>query len=215
MSSASKEADVRARKQLLRKAVRAKLKALTDDELQTQSERVWQRLFAMEEYQTAKSIGLFLSMPKGEIRTEMAIADASKAGKAIYVPEVGKNFEQADMDLLKVPIHANSEELFYHHWPRNKWGIPEPPPNLELPAAAPGDIDLIIVPGLAFDHQGDRLGQGKGYYDRFIARMCAGAHAPRLIAVGLECQLVDEHIPTNDYDRRMDMVLLPHLVIKN
>ena len=64
---------------------------------------------------------------------------------------------------------------FYDGWPRNRWGIPEPPVSDDAAdddaVAKPGDIDLLVVPGLAFDAAGRRLGQGKGYYDRFIARM--------------------------------------------
>ena len=58
---------------------------------------------------------------------------------------------------------------------------------------------------------GDRLGQGKGYYDRFIQRMCndKDKKAPFLVAVGLQAQVLDETIPIAKYDRRMDMVLLP------
>lgn len=206
--------DIRSRKQTVRKQVRANLRALTGDEIVKQSLKVWERLFQLPEYQQARSVGLFLSMPSGEIQTEMAIRHAVANGKHVYVPQVGKNFEQAEMELLKVPIKNQSDsELFYESWPRNKWHIPEPPSELEefMVAATPGDIDVLVVPGLAFDRVGNRLGQGKGYYDRFIARMCAASSAkpPTLVAVSLECQLVDE-IPVHTYDRSMDFILLPN-----
>ena len=83
---------------------------------------------------------------------------------------------------------------------------------MPIATAQPGDIDVLVVPGLAFDRQGERCGQGKGYYDRFIERMCANTTSknPFLVAVGLQAQLlVEGGIPVAKYDRRMDMVLLP------
>ncbi|CAB9499952.1 Probable 5-formyltetrahydrofolate cyclo-ligase [Seminavis robusta] len=238
-------------KKVLRKQVRSKLKALTKETIQEQSIKVWDRLFQLPQYQTAKSVGLFLSMPKGEIDTDPALKHAMEHNKTIYVPEVGKNFELADMELLQVIVNkeekekdkegepkeskeeppvkkprldeeekepstttttttTTSQDLFHKNWPRNKWGIPEPPADMPIVTAKPGDIDLLVVPGLAFDRNGDRLGQGKGYYDRFIERMCQGDQkGPYLVAVGLQAQVVDESIPVAQYDRRMDMVLLP------
>jgi 5-formyltetrahydrofolate cyclo-ligase len=213
------EPDVRAQKQALRKEVRARLKELSVEQIELESQKVWDRLFEIPAYQQAKSIGVFLSMPKGEIHTDPVLLDATQKGKDIYVPQVGKNFEQCDMELLKVSYsrdEATKNFLFHHGWPRNKWGIPEPPPQSLLQPASPGDIDVLIVPGLAFDLDGNRLGQGKGYYDRFIARMMSpGAKPPALIAVGLDCQFVDHMpVPTHHHDQPMDIVLLPSRVIK-
>ena len=238
--SNSSEDEIRVRKQQIRKQVRDRLKALTNEEIKRQSQQVWERLFALPVYQQAKSVGLFLSMPTGEIDTDPALENAVKSGKDIYVPQVGKNFEQADMDLLKVVAavggggggafdkkEQDDGKLFHHSWPRNKWHIPEPPADMPLQKASPGDIDVLVVPGLAFDRNGDRLGQGKGYYDRFIERFTSSSSdddddddddgetkkTPALIAVALDCQLVPS-IPVHDYDRRMDLVLLPSETIE-
>lgn len=204
------DCDIVTKKKQLRKQVRSKMRELSKQDIKGQSLQVWKRLFDLPVYQEAKSIGLFLSMPSGEIDTDPAIRHAVEAGKQIYVPQVGKNFEQADMELLKVEqTAANPEELFHHSWPRNKWEIPEPPPEMPIVLAKEGDIDVLVVPGLAFDRKGERLGQGKGYYDRFIQHMIStDKKIPRLIAVGLTCQLVDE-IPVESYDKRMDLVLIP------
>jgi 5-formyltetrahydrofolate cyclo-ligase len=204
------DASVQERKQALRKEIRARMKELSREDILLESSKVWDRLFELPAYKTSRSVGIFLSMPAGEIATEALIQDAVRTGKDIYVPQVGKNFEQADMDLLKVVDPKTKDgTLFHHAWPRNKWGIPEPPPDMQVVVAKPGDLDLIIVPGLGFDKEGNRLGQGKGYYDRFIARMALGSDKPPyLVAVGLDCQLV-ESIPFGDHDRPMDKVLLP------
>jgi 5-formyltetrahydrofolate cyclo-ligase len=207
-------ASVPERKQALRKEIRARMKALSREEILVESSKVWERLFELPEYKASRSVGIFLSMPAGEIATEAVIQDAVRTGKDIYVPQVGKNFEQADMEMLKViDPKAADGTLFHHAWPRNKWGIPEPPPTAKVVVAKPGDLDLIVVPGLSFDNEGNRLGQGKGYYDRFIERMTVGSDKPPyLVAVGLDCQLV-ESIPVSDHDRPMDKVMLPSQAI--
>jgi len=71
----------------------------------------------------------------------------------------------------------------------------------------------LIVPGLGFDANGGRLGQGKGYYDRFIEGMRRdGDGKPLLVAVGLEASLVEgEGIPMMEHDFRMDMVVLSNV----
>lgn len=208
--STTDDDEIRQKKQALRKEIRARVKLLTKEDIQEQSLKVWERLFALPQYQSAKSVGLFLSMPKGEIETDRALHHAIQNGKSVYVPQVGQNFERCDMDLLKVVIEdPPSDEIFHEHWPRNKWGIPEPPSDMPIVNAKPGDLDLLVVPGLGFDRKGNRLGQGKGYYDRFIARMTEDNAPLPLIAVGLTSLLVDGDIPINEYDRQMDMILMP------
>mmetsp|Transcript_12101 Transcript_12101/g.33315 ORF Transcript_12101/g.33315 Transcript_12101/m.33315 type:complete len:230 (-) Transcript_12101:914-1603(-) len=206
---------IRDQKKVLRKQVRSKVREMTDEQVVEQSHKVWSRLFQSPQYQSAKTVGLFLSMPQNEIKTDEALKDALKNGKDIYVPQVGSNFEKSDMDLLKVVVDAkeDGDAIFHAAWPRNKWGIPEPPEEMPKELAQPGDIDLLIVPGLAFDRNGNRLGQGKGYYDRFIARMSSDGRTLPLIAVCMLPQLVDGSIPVDTYDRTMMMILTPDEVI--
>lgn len=214
--------DVRQAKQSLRKHIRSKLSSLTPEEITSQSKTVWDELYKLPQYQSATSVGLFLSMPKGEIKTDEPCQKVLNDGKDLYVPRVGLDFEQCDMDLIKVPVpeKSNSDndsdneknEIFHKDWPRNKWGIPEAPVDVEYDLAQPGNLDLLIVPGLAFDRDGGRLGQGKGYYDRFITKMSVDEKKrPLLVAVGMEPSFVEEGIPTHEHDRHMDLVILPQL----
>jgi 5-formyltetrahydrofolate cyclo-ligase len=207
--------DTREQKQALRVLIRSRMKDLSPNETATQSAKVWERLFALPEYKQANSVGLFLSMPKHEIDTDIVLVDAIRNNKTVYVPQVGKNFELAEMDLIKVILPEDlsaTDTIFHQDWPRNKWGIPEPPESMPRVAATPGDIDLLVVPGLAFDARGGRLGQGKGYYDRFIARIRKDSKKPMLVAVGLNPQLVD-HIPVTEFDFCMDILLLPNQTV--
>ena len=179
-------------------------------------------------------------MPTGEIQTREAIKRIVDDGKVLFIPRVGLDFEKCDMDLVRAVIPLTSdvkadrhdEHMFYDDWPRNKWGIPEPPLNegkaenevqfttSSSLIAQPGDIDLLIVPGLAFDSNNNRLGQGKGYYDRFISKMRnEGEKKPLLVGVCLEEQFIDlgddgtGGIPVSDHDYIMDMVFTPTKMI--
>eukprot|EP00539_Tryblionella_compressa_P002924 CAMPEP_0178735264 /NCGR_PEP_ID=MMETSP0744-20121128/1794_1 /TAXON_ID=913974 /ORGANISM="Nitzschia punctata, Strain CCMP561" /LENGTH=221 /DNA_ID=CAMNT_0020387619 /DNA_START=125 /DNA_END=790 /DNA_ORIENTATION=- len=208
--------DIRRQKQELRMKIRAAMKELREDEVMEQSSMVWKRVVELPIYKSARTVGLFLSMPKCEINTDFILKECIQSGKEIYVPEVGKNFELCHMELRKVILKEEEippDGMFHKVWPTNKWKIPEPPADMPVVAAKPGDIDLLIMPGLGFDRTRNRLGQGKGYYDRFIERMAEGGHALPLVAVALKPQLIEGSIPVASYDRPMDMVVLPDEVI--
>lgn len=84
-----------------------------------------------------------------------------------------------------------------------RFGVPEPahgePIDLE-------QLDAVLVPGLAFDRSGARLGRGAGFYDRFLAPLDASSRAPRLIGVCFDRQLV-VRVPTEAHDRRVDTLV--------
>jgi 5-formyltetrahydrofolate cyclo-ligase len=225
------------KKRLLRKTIRSKLSQMSHEEITRQSNLVWDKVFQLPQYQSSQSVGLFLSMPSGEIHTHSACERVLSDGKTLYLPRVGLDFEKCDMELVRVASSSSSSSqlqeerssdnrsplTFYEHWPRNKWGIPEPPSvegDGDNHIAKPGDIDLMIVPGLGFDRSGGRLGQGKGYYDRFLWKMKSKdgkkkeQDRPVLVAVGLEPSFVSEGtIPMSHHDFRMDMVVLPDAVL--
>ena len=220
-------ANLRMRKQKLRKEIRAKIRSVYPPSsgsarLEAQSNAVFARLFDMPAYRSATSIGFFLSMPSGEIQTRDAIRRIVQDGKTLYVPRVGLDFEKCDMDLIRcdTTVTSGGDDLFYDCWPRNKWNIPEPPADLTA-VAGPGDIDLLLTPGLAFDSRLHRLGQGKGYYDRFIARI-KDENKPILVGVCLDEQFIEvsstagpeEGIPIAEYDFVMDKLLTPTKAIE-
>jgi len=216
-SHPNENSDIQQQKKELRKQLRTAIKQLSDDDIQQQSHQVWERLFELDVYKSAKTIGLFLSMPHHELKTDEALQHAIQSGKDVFVPVVGEFFEFSDMELRKIivdPSQSTQEEIFHRKWPRNKWNIPEPPTDMPIFVAKPGDLDLLIVPGLGFDRKGNRLGQGKGYYDRFIAKMTENSTPLPLVAVALSPQLSETEIPMAEYDKRMDMIVLPDEVIK-
>ena len=93
------------------------------------------------------------------------------------------------------------------------WGIPEPLPDLRTQSArkiAANELDAVIVPGLGFDRKGNRLGYGKGYFDRLLANCRPTTF---LVALAFECQLVAE-IPTEDHDIPLQAIVTEREVIR-
>jgi len=88
------------------------------------------------------------------------------------------------------------------------FGILEP--GADLPLANPSDIDVMLVPGVAFDYKGNRLGYGKGYYDRLLSNSLQGqnSHRPLLVGVSFDETLYDE-LPTEAHDKGMDYIVTP------
>lgn len=97
-------------------------------------------------------------------------------------------------------VHPYAGNAMMH---RGKFGIPEP-----TTPAYEGEIDLVIVPAVAFDEKGRRLGRGGGFYDRFIKKQ---THAV-LVGVGYDFQLV-ENVPAARHDQRVHRIILPSKTI--
>ena len=142
---------------------------------------IHERLFSLPEYKSAKSISVYLSMPSGEVSTRYIVEDALRKGKQVFVPYLYKetsddrNTCRASMDM--VSIHSEAD---YNALPRDNWGIPTPDPasiltrirslSEESRSASSAILDIIVIPGVAFDHCRRRLGHGKGFYDLFLHR---------------------------------------------
>ena len=139
--------------------------------------KVQEQLFSLTEYQKARSVSIYLSMPDGEISTKDIVRDALQDGKRVFVPYLYKDQSldppRSVMDM--VALHSQAD---YEAFKPDKWGIPTPeitsiPGRLRClgPDEDKGSkLDLILVPGVAFDEECRRLGHGKGYYDFFLSR---------------------------------------------
>jgi len=124
------------------------------------------------------------------------------------------------MDFLRIYSPVDLASL-----PSGLWGIREPGENwengrrakiLESMDANEERLDLIILPGVAFDRVLHRLGHGKGYYDSFIASYVAsGRNKPLLVAIGLREQLLpkDQLVPHTSYDWDVDILITPDATI--
>ncbi|MDP7637021.1 MAG: 5-formyltetrahydrofolate cyclo-ligase [Phycisphaerae bacterium] len=154
------------------------------------SQAACKQLIGQREFADAGTVMIFLPMP-GEIDARRIARDAWAAGKRVAVPKVAAG-AQGLMEAIE--IHSLEADLAV-----NRWGIHEPTSNRPL---GTNELDLIVVPGLAYDQYGNRLGRGGGYYDRFIKRAPDGI---RLCGLAFARQLLDE-LPTNPYDQPVHML---------
>lgn len=198
--------EVKAVKQTLRKELRGKLASLEDDAIMRASEAVAQQLFVISEFTASKGVACFLSMPK-EFNTRPILERLFQDGKRVYLPRV-ESVKEHTMSMLETSSLADLDSF-----PPGRWNIPEPPRDghSRVEGCENGsELDLIVVPGLAFDKHGGRLGQGAGFYDRYLAKIqeLKGKGKVKLVGVTIDELMVD-HVPRDDLDFLMDKVLWP------
>lgn len=176
-------------KKELRQRLRNILAEVSAEEYGTRSLRACHRLFEQPEYIKAEVVQVFLSLPN-ELDTAAIVLRAWQDRKRVLAPKV--SWEQRRM--LPVEIRSLTEDLTV-----SALGVREPVAGVPIPISM---IDLVIVPGLGFDEFGNRLGRGRGFYDRFLAH--PEFHG---VACGLafEEQLLPT-IPVGPLDRQMDML---------
>jgi len=157
------------------------------------SRRICGKFAASPEYASARTVMLFVDFGD-EVRTRHLLAAALEEGKAVVVP-------YCEGDVLKLFRLMSTDELS-----PGTWGILEPKAELRARCdrrIGMDEVDLVMVPGVAFDRRGGRLGHGKGYYDKLL--VTARADTP-LIAVAFECQMFPE-VPMLPHDATMDKVI--------
>lgn len=173
-------------KQALRAQIREKKRAMTEEEIVSRSMALTEKFLSTDAYRQAKTIYGYLSYNQ-EVRTGPLLAQALKDGKAVAVPKVcGEEMRfilMTDLDAVA----------------KGYAGIPEPiadGPIAQDPTA------LVLMPGLAFDRQGRRLGYGGGFYDKFLA---AEPNHPK-IALCYDFQLLSA-LETDSHDIPVDLVI--------
>ena len=182
-------------KRALRERARLLRASLCPEEVEASSQAIWRLLRELPLWQEARTVHTFVGALPGEVRTDALIAWCFAHGRTVIVPVVDR--------AAHALRHVRLERL--DDLQRTSWGGLEPARGSP---ADPSDADLIIVPGLAFDRQGHRLGMGGGFYDRFLA----GANAPT-IAVAHSCQIVD-FVPTDEGDVSVSLIVTPEEVIR-
>jgi 5-formyltetrahydrofolate cyclo-ligase len=177
-------------KKELRQRLRQILSEVPPEEIATRSLRACHRLFEQAEFLRAEIIMVFLSLPT-EVDTTPLVLRAWQERKRVMAPKVSWNQRR----MLPVEIRSLTDELAV-----SPMGVREPVSGIPFPV---GMIDLLIVPGLGFDEFGNRLGRGRGFYDRFLAHPEFKGVA---CALAFECQAVPT-IPTGPLDRQVDMLV--------
>ncbi|HVK15693.1 MAG TPA: 5-formyltetrahydrofolate cyclo-ligase [Fimbriiglobus sp.] len=185
--------DFHAKKAQIREQARKNRIAQKDKE--AVSRRIVGAFMALPTYATARTVMWYVDAGS-EVRTRHVLPEALDGGKRIVVPYCIVETNQLELFLLE-----DMAELA-----EGAHKILEPRDDLRsLPGkrVAPEELDLVMVPGVAFDPSGGRMGQGKGYYDRLLARVRPDAP---LAALAFDCQVFPE-IPVAAHDVYMDLVL--------
>lgn len=201
-------------KKALRALIKTQVLGLSAQMRQREAQALARQITEHPVYTKASRIALFISMPD-EISTAPIFAHAFKTGKQCFVPR----YTADSMDMYRVSSMEDIESL-----PKTKWNVsqPEDIDARENALDSHLGLDLILMPGLAFDTNGERLGRGKGYYDTFLQRLAEGPSGdaagrpenvrpkvpPYTIGIGFSVQLVDA-IPTEPHDMKLDEVVLP------
>ena len=177
-------------KKALRKEIGAKKRAMTPEQIETASAQLTEKLFADPLYQQCRSLYAYLSYNQ-EVRTDAIIRRAIADGKRVAVPKVYG-------DIMKFLWLDDPDAVA-----PGAYDIPEPiadEPEARDPEA------LVLMPGLAFDPQGHRLGYGGGFYDRYLAE----EPGHKLIALCYSFQMM-EHLDTESHDIPVDRVLVSEI----
>lgn len=179
---------VRLTKSKIRSKILRKLNIQKEEDRQQKSKLIKNKLFKSLIFQKAKTVMFYISL-KGEVDTKDMIKEAYELGKIIAVPVCRQDKTLVPCRLLKgAKLRKGPYSV---HQPAIKRCI-----NLK-------NIDLVIVPGLAFTNKGKRLGRGKGYYDRFLANM-----PPKTTAVGLAYDFqILPFLPTTATDVDVDKTI--------
>lgn len=183
-------------KQEIRDAMRVQRSGLKSDWVLPASACLAERVIALPEFMRATVVSCFLSLP-GEVQTRSIMEAAWKAGKRVAVPCRRDDGEYMPAWLTPdEPLAAGAfavRQPAVPHW------------------AKPDRFDLVLVPGLAFSPKGERLGHGRGYYDRMLARLAR--HIDIKAGLCFSCQIVPV-VPVTDHDVAMDLVVTEDAVFR-
>lgn len=153
------------------------------------------RILATEEFRRARTVLAYSSFGS-EIDTMPLLLAVLESGKSLLLPKVNRAARTLDI------YEATNLERDLRS---GVWGILEP--SVETCACrAPAEMELILVPGVAFDRQGGRIGYGRGYYDKLLAACHRMEHYPRTIAAAFEVQVVDA-VPIESHDIRVELLV--------
>lgn len=181
-------------KQALREAMRGSRRALPKAQQEKAARDAAARLYGFAPYMKAKTVMAYIAC-QGELSLAPVIDDALRSGKTLLLPRCdapGVITARRVMRLSQMSPGA--------------YGLMEPEAGSEV--FPPEEIDLILVPGTAFDAGGGRLGQGGGYYDRFLEKTGA-------LRVGVcHAFALQKSVPAEAHDARMDYILTPQAVIR-
>lgn len=178
-------------KRSAREKVLALRAAMTEEERALKSQKIHDFSLDLKELQNAQTVMIFLNF-RDEVETTALAQKILDLGKTLVVPRCAPKGV-----LIPAKVQNLATDL-----ESGTWGIREPKKE-QLVEVDPLEIDCVFMPGAAFDMQGNRLGYGGGYYDRFLERLREGTPT---IALAFSCQVVPS-IPLEPFDKKVDMLI--------
>lgn len=179
-------------KRALRAEILNRLRTQKEEDRQYKSSLILEKLTQLTEFARARVI-LFYASFDGEVETFAMMRQAQELGKRIALPTIF-----SERDTLH-PFFVNNLEEDLEHGP---YGIQQPK-SRGLEQAAQDALDLVVVPGVAFDRQNNRLGRGQGYYDRFLTDLPSYTAT---VGLAFDFQIV-EHLPHQPHDIPVHQVI--------
>lgn len=181
--------DNQGQKSILRKETLYKRNSLSQFQIASISKLIQKNLIESSEFNESKSIGIYLPIGS-EVRTSDIIRNSLESKRTLLLPRVISN----DLRFYIVEKKDFDQDAF----DINKFGVKEPKEtneNLEF-------IDLLIVPGIAFDYYGYRIGYGHGYYDKYMTN----EKFSKAIGLAYDLQIIKSPIPKSEYDKKIDIL---------
>jgi 5-formyltetrahydrofolate cyclo-ligase len=180
-------------KRALRREIVERRDALPAERRRAASRRIADRVLGLPDVVGAGTVMAFWSFGS-EVQTAELLERLHRAGKRVALPRVEEG------EVVAVAYAPGGPVTAAH------FGAMEP---LGADVVPPEDVDVVLVPGVAFDRRGARVGYGGGFYDRFLPRRRPGVPA---IAIAFSVQLVDE-VPEGGMDRRVDAIVTENELI--
>lgn len=182
--------------QIEKKAIRASVlnarDAMPPDQRARESMKMSEAIITSTPYQRAATVLAYASFGS-EFDTSFLLERMLTDKKNLVMPRVDKDAQQ-----LKLHRVQHLDALI-----AGQWGIREPQIDAEI--MMPNEIDLIIVPGVAFDSAGFRIGYGKGFYDKLLSSVNP---ASTRLSAAFDCQIIDA-VPNEAHDQRVDIIITP------
>lgn len=191
-------------KNTLRASMKEFLAGISPEERHARSLAACHNLMTTREFKNSQMIMIFLSMPS-EVETSTVALKAWQEGKSVAVPRVDWNSKRMEPVEIK-SLDTGMQTTAIGGGP-GVTGLREPISGTVVPL---GLIDMVVIPGLAFDRRGFRVGRGRGFYDRFLAQQdFQGIRA----ALCFHEQLQGESIPCEPHDVPMNLIVTDKEVV--
>ncbi|XOV86098.1 MAG: 5-formyltetrahydrofolate cyclo-ligase [Pseudomonadota bacterium] len=174
---------------MTRKTLRARRRALPASLRRQAAADLTRNMMTSLRFLRARNLAFYMASD-GEIDVLPLMMAALDAGKTCFLPVMVDRLQRFRRSPLVFQRFENKEQVLV----RNRWGLLEPPLDARH-QIAPQMLDLIIMPLVGFDRQGNRLGMGKGYFDRALSRLRTAYRRPTLVGAAFSFQEVADITP--------------------